>query len=196
MFCRYCGAHIADDSLFCAKCGKRLGRAVYPRLEKIVATFRLKTPYPYFGLLLILFVVWIISTRRAHADYSHVKLSIELEKNVDVPRNNLYHQNLSVVLENTGSTPVHDIPVGINARIEPQKPAEVDVDYRALRLVIMHNGKPTTPFELILDGTVPPGVKRRYNIGGNIQAETPFKVTYEVLQQDSDVVLASYGVER
>ena len=37
MFCRYCGSHIADDSLFCAKCGKRLGVRENPRVARIVA---------------------------------------------------------------------------------------------------------------------------------------------------------------
>ena len=31
MFCRYCGSHIPDDSLFCAKCGRRLGPRENPR---------------------------------------------------------------------------------------------------------------------------------------------------------------------
>src|SRR4029453_5081466 len=54
MFCRYCGAHILEDSLFCAKCGKNLGRSTHPRIEKLVHVLRLNTPYPYFGILLIL----------------------------------------------------------------------------------------------------------------------------------------------
>ncbi|MBI4472813.1 MAG: zinc-ribbon domain-containing protein, partial [Acidobacteria bacterium] len=70
MFCRYCGSHIADDSLFCAKCGKRLGKRANPRLEKIVQTLRLKTPYPYFAVLLLVFVGWTIAARKSHADYS------------------------------------------------------------------------------------------------------------------------------
>ena len=195
MFCRYCGAHIADDSLFCAKCGKRLGAAVHPRLEKLIAKLRLKTPYPYFVILFLAFVVWAIGPRRTHADYSHIKWSIEVDKKLDIPQNNIYHQNMSLVLENTGSSPVSEVPVELLARIEPMKPAEVDVDFVARRLVIMLGGKPM-PLVVILSGTVAPGAKRRFHMGGSIQAEAPFKVTYEVRQEDSETVLTSYVVER
>src|SRR5437867_2932451 len=111
MFCRYCGAHIVEDSLFCAKCGKRLGKREHPRLAKIVQTLRLKTPYPYSALLLTLFVVWTITARQSHGDYSHVKWSFELDKKMDLPQENLYQQALSLVIENTGTTPVSEIPV-------------------------------------------------------------------------------------
>src|SRR5437667_3552415 len=131
MSCRYCGAHIPDDSHFCSKCGKRLGAATHPRLQKIVATLRLKTPYPYFAIILVTFVAWALGPRQTHADYSHVKWSIEVNKKLDVPENNLYQQSLSLVLENTGATPVREVPVEIRARIEPPKPAEVDVDFAA-----------------------------------------------------------------
>src|SRR2546427_7616146 len=73
MFCRYCGSHIPDDSLFCAKCGKRLGPRENPRVTKIVQTLRLKTPYPYFALLFTLFIAWTIISRPTHADYSDRK---------------------------------------------------------------------------------------------------------------------------
>ncbi|PYS27031.1 MAG: hypothetical protein DMG11_17810 [Acidobacteria bacterium] len=61
MFCRYCGAYLPDDSIFCAKCGKRLGRRENPRLAKIAQTLHLKTPYPYFALLVFFFIVWTIN---------------------------------------------------------------------------------------------------------------------------------------
>src|SRR5262245_62203512 len=101
MFCRYCGTHIADDSLFCAKCGKRLGAREHPRLEKIVRTLRLKTPYPYFAVLLILFIGWALGPRQTHADFSHLKWKIELDRQLNVPEDNLFQQSLSLVVENS-----------------------------------------------------------------------------------------------
>src|SRR4249920_2950194 len=95
MFCRYCGASIADDSRFCAKCGKRLGRAAYPRLEKIVTPLRLKTPYPYFGLLLLLFVAWTLRPGQSDVDYSHLKWSMQLDQKLDRPEEQHFQQALS-----------------------------------------------------------------------------------------------------
>jgi hypothetical protein len=196
MFCRFCGAHIADDSVFCAKCGKRLGAAVpNPRLQKIVTTLRLKTPYPYFAVILIGFLVWALEPGKTHADYSHIKWSIEVGKKLDIPESNVYQQYMSLVLENTGTSPVSDVPVELQARIEPVKRAEVDVDFVARRLVVMMGGKPM-PLVVILAGTTAPGAKRRFELGGNIQAEPPFKVTYEVRTEDSQSMLASTVVER
>jgi hypothetical protein len=196
MFCRFCGAHIADDSVFCAKCGKRLGVAEpNPRVANIVKTLRLKTPYPYFAMILIGFVAWALMPRHTHADYSHIKWSIEVGKKLDIPENNVYQQYMSLVLENTGSTAIRDVPVEIVAKIEPVKPAEVDVDFLARRLVIMLGGKPM-PLVVILSDTIQAGAKRRYELGGSIQAEAPFRVTYEVRPEDSTTVLASTVVER
>ena len=195
MFCRYCGAHIPDDSAFCSKCGKRLGAVTHPRFEKIVATLRLKTPYPYFAIVFLGFLAWAFAPRQTRADYSHIKWSIEVDKKLDIPENNLYQQSMSLVLENTGPTPVREVPVELRARIEPPEVGEVDVDFVARRLVIMYRGKPL-PLVVILSGAVEPGSKRRYAMGGSIQAEAPFKVTYEVRPEDSQTVLANYVVER
>jgi hypothetical protein len=113
MFCRYCGAAIAEDSLFCAKCGKRLGSKEYPRWNKVVQTLRLKTPYPYFVLLLALYIGWTLGPRQSHADISKLKWNIELDRKLDTPQNNLFQQSFSLVVENTGSTAVKDIPIEI-----------------------------------------------------------------------------------
>src|SRR5438552_331434 len=157
MFCRYCGAHIADDSQFCAKCGKRLGVAVHPRLEKWVAKLRLKTPYPYFIVLFVLFVAWAIGPRRAHADYSNIKWSIELDKKLDIPQNNVYLQQMSLVLENTGQKTLGEIPIDLVARIEPRKPAEVEVEYKGRKFVVLFAGKPVpSPLGVILADSVAP----------------------------------------
>ena len=83
----------------------------------------------------------------------------------------------------------------IVAKIEPVKPAEVDVDFLARRLVIMLGGKPM-PLVVILSDTILPGAKRRYELGGSIQAAAPFRVTYEVRPEDSTTVLANTVVER
>ena len=194
MFCRYCGAHIAEDSLFCAKCGKRLGRREHPLLSKIVQKLRLKTPYPYFALLLVLFVTWAVGPRQSHADYSHLKWKIELDRKMDVADDNLFQQSLSLVVENTGSATVKDIPIELRAKIEPQKPAEIEAGFLGRKLMIMQSGRPN-PLVMILD-KVEAGAKRRYFIEGSIQAVPPFKVTYEVHEEDQRPVLASYVVEK
>ncbi len=195
MFCRYCGSHIPDDSLFCAKCGKRLGARENPRLAKIVQTLRLKTPYPYFALLLALFVTWTIASRPTHADYSHLKWSFELDKKLDVPQENLFEQAFSLVVENTGAMAVREIPVELSARIEPPKRADVEADFLGRKLLILQQGH-TLPLVVVVAGELPAGAKKRILLNGTIMAEPPFKVTYEVREEDRRPVLSSYVVER
>src|ERR1051326_2593102 len=119
MFCRYCGSHIADDSVFCAKCGKRLGTRENPRVEKIAQKFRLKTPYPYAIVLITLFATWAAWPKGTHADYSHLKWSFELDKKAEARAENVYQQALSLVVENTGPAPSSEIPIELRATIEP-----------------------------------------------------------------------------
>jgi zinc-ribbon domain len=195
MFCRYCGAHISDDSVFCAKCGKRLGPRDNPRLKKIVETLHLKTPYPYFVLLLVLFVTWAIGSRPTHADYSHLKWSFELDKKLDLPKDNIFEQALSLVVENMGPTQVQEIPVELSARIEPMKHADVEADFLGRKLLILQQGHPL-PLVVVVAGQIPSGAKKRILLNGTITAEPPFKVTYEVREEDRQPVLASYMVER
>jgi hypothetical protein len=195
MFCRYCGAHISDDSLFCAKCGKRLGPRENPRLKKIVETLHLKTPYPYFGLLLALFIAWTIGSRPTHADYSHVKWSFELDKKLDLPKDNTFEQALSLVVENMGTAPVQEIPIELSARVEPVKQADVEADFLGRKLLILQQGH-TLPLVVIVAGQIPPGAKKRILLNGIIMAEPPFKVTYELREEDRQPVLASFVVER
>ena len=195
MFCRYCGSHIVDDSLFCAKCGKRLGPRQNPRLEKIVQRFRLKTPYPYSAILITLFVIWAAWPKGSHADYSHLKWNFELDKKADVPAEHLFQQALSLVVENTGPSPVEEIPIELRANIEPLKRADVEADFLGRRLLILQQGR-TLPLTLVLAGMVPSGAKKRFLLNGNIQAEPPFKVTYELRDEDGRSVLASYVVEQ
>ena len=195
MFCRYCGSHIPDDSLFCAKCGKRLGPRENPRLAKIVQRLRLKTPYPYFALLFTLFIAWTIISRPTHADYSHLKWSFEVDKKLDLPQESLFAQALSLVVENTGAVAVREIPIELSARIEPPKRADVEADFLGRKLLILQQGH-TLPLTVVLAGELLPGAKKRILLNGSIMAEPPFKVTYEVREEDRQHVLTSYVVER
>jgi len=195
MFCRYCGSHIPDDSLFCAKCGKRLGPREHPRLAKIVQTLHLKTPYPYFVLLLVLFIGWTIGSRPTHANYSHLKWSFELEKKLDLPQENTFAQALSLVVENTGSVPALEIPIELSARIEPAKRADVEADFLGRKLLILQQGH-TLPLIVVVAGELSPGGKKRILLNGTITAEPPLKVTYELREEDRQPLLTSYVVER
>ena len=195
MFCRYCGSHIAADSLFCAKCGKRLGARENPRLNNIVHKLRLKTPYPYFALLVTLFIAWAAWPKGSHADYSHLKWTFELDKKADAPSEHLFQQALSLVVENTGPAPATEIPIELRAMIVPAKRADVEADFLGRRLLILQQGH-TLPLTVIVAGTVASGAKKRILLNGNIQAEPPFKVTYELRDEDGRSVLATYVVEQ
>jgi hypothetical protein len=195
MFCRYCGSHIPDDSLFCAKCGKRLGPRENPRLNKIAETLHLKTPYPYFVLLVVLFITWTVGSRPTHADYSHLKWSFELDKKLDLPKDNTFEQALSLVVENMGTASIQEIPIELSARIEPMKQADVEADFLGRKLLILQQGH-TLPLVVVVAGEIPPGAKKRILLNGIITAAPPFKVTYELREEDRQPVLASYAVER
>jgi hypothetical protein len=195
MFCRFCGAHIADDSIFCQKCGKRLGKRPNPRLDSFVKTFYIKTPYPYFALLLCGFLVWAAWPRGSRADYAKIKWSIELDRKLDLPETHRFEQSLSLVLENTSKSVVRDIPVDLVARIDPPQPAEVVAGFLGRKLLIMQKGKPL-PLTIVLADPVEPAAKRRYFLEGDIDATPPFKVTFEVRGEDQSVVLAHYVIER
>jgi len=195
MFCRYCGSHILPDSLFCAKCGKRLGPRENPRLEKIVKRFRLKTPYPYFGILITLFIVWAAWPKGSQADYSHLKWTFELDKKLEDPAEHIYQQALSLVVENPGAAPVSEIPVELRATIEPVKKADVEADFLGRRLLILQQGH-TLPVTVIVGGTLASKGKARILVNGNIHAEPPFKVVYELRDDSGRTVLASYLVEQ
>lgn len=195
IFCRYCGAQILDDSVFCAKCGKRLGRASHPRLALVAQKLRLKTPYPYFALLLALYIGWTTAPRQAAADYSHLNWTLEQDRKIDVPDGNLFQQALSLVVENIGTAAVADIPIELSAKIEPARPSEVVAGFLGRKLIILQQGRPL-PLVVVLADKVEPGSKRRYFLEGSITAEPPFKVTYEVRAEDQDEVLASFVVEQ
>ena len=52
------------------------------------------------------------------------------------------------------------------------------------------------PLTVVLAGELFPGAKKRILLNGSIMAEPPFKVTYEVREEDRQPVLTSYVVER
>ena len=56
----------------------------------------------------------------------------------------------------------------------------------------MEAGHPN-PLVILLD-RVESGSKRRFFIEGSIQAKPPFKLTYEIREEDKQPVLASYVV--
>ena len=195
MFCRFCGAHLLDDSVFCAKCGKKLGRTPNPRLEKISRILRLRTPYPYAVFLFFAATIWVMTPHAAPVDYSGLKWTLQADRKLDNPEDKLYQQGFSLVMENTGSKAVREIPVELRARIEPMQRAEISATFLGRRLLIMNAGKPL-PLIVILSDEVQPGGKRSFLLEGSIQAEPPFKVTYEIREENSETVLASYVVER
>ena len=195
MFCRYCGAHVLEDSLFCSKCGKKLGRRENPKWEKISKILRLRTPYPYAILLILTVVIWAMTPQAASTDYSGLKWTFEPNRKLDLPNENLFQQGLSLVVENSGARAIKDIPIDFIARIEPEQPADISATFLGNRLAIMTGGK-VLPLTVILSDEISPGAKRSYVLEGSIQAQAPFKVTYEVLEEGTDTVLANFVVER
>jgi zinc-ribbon domain len=195
MFCRFCGAHLLDDSLFCSKCGKSLGRAVHPRLERISQVLRLRTPYPYAVFLIFLVVGWALTPNAAPFDYANLKWTLQADRKLDLPDENLFQQGLSLVLENTGNSAVREVPIEFGAHIEPAQPAEISTTFLGNRLPIMRAGK-ALPLTVVLSDEIQPGAKRTFLLEGSIQAQTPFRVVYEVRQENSENVLAKFVVER
>jgi hypothetical protein len=195
MFCRFCGAHLLDDSVFCSKCGKNLGPG-NPRLEKVSKTLRLRTPYPYAIFLILLVSAWALTPHAAPFDYSNLKWTLETNRKLDLPDENLFQQGFSLILENAGSKAVREVPVELSVRIEPPQPAaEVVAKYRENRLLIMEAGK-ARPWTLILSDEVHPGSKRSFLLEGSIQAQPPFRATYEIRAEGSETVLVNLVVER
>ena len=194
MFCRYCGAHLLDDSVFCSKCGKNLGRG-NPRLEKVSKILRLRTPYPYAIFLVLVVAVWALTPHAAPFDYTTLKWTLEANRKLDLPDENLFQQGFSLVLENAGSKAVRDIPVEFSARIEPEQSAEIAATFLGTHLPIMERGK-SLPLTVVLSDEIQPGGKRNFLIDGSIEAQPPFKVTYEIRAENSETVLTNFIVER
>jgi len=194
MFCRFCGAHLLDDSLFCSKCGKRTGQGENPQWERVSKVLRLRTPYPYAILLILLVTIWAVSPHAAPVDYSNLKWTLSQNRKLDLPNENLFQQSFSLVLENAGGKSVKDIPVDFRARIEPKQPADISATYLGNHLTILDRGK-EMPLTLLLSDEVRPGNKRTFLLDGSIQAQPPFKVTYEVREEGTEKVLADFIVQ-
>jgi len=195
MFCRYCGAHILEDSLFCAKCGKRLGQRSNPGLDRLVAVLHLNTPYPYAIILFSLVASYFVFQPKKTFDYSQTKWSIEMDRKLDVPDDNLFRDSLSIIVENTGTKSLKGIPIELQARIEPAKLADVTAAFPSDKELLIKAGKPQ-PVDIILNDAIPAGSKRRFALDGSVQAIPPFKVTFQVLKDDAKTILASYELER
>jgi hypothetical protein len=195
MFCRYCGAHILEDSLFCAKCGKRLGNRSNPRMERLVTVLRLNTPYPYAIILFSLVASYFALQPKKTFDYSQTKWSIEMDRKLDVPDDHLFRDSLSLVVENTGTKSIKGIPIELKASIEPAKLADVKAAFPGDQELLIKAGK-AQPVDIVLNDSIPAGSKRRYVLDGSVQAIPPFKVTFLVLKDDTKTVLASYVLER
>ena len=52
------------------------------------------------------------------------------------------------------------------------------------------------PLTVVLSDEIQPGSKRNFLIDGSIQAQPPFKVTYEIRAENSETVLTNFVVER
>ena len=190
MFCRYCGASIQADSEYCSKCGKRLSTATPPRTQALVRMLRLESPYPYAGVLFILFLVWIVQPRQSNVDYSQIHLELELEGESGRPEENIFWHHLSLIVENVSAAPIREIPVEFRVRIEPERTGEVVSDFLGRRLVIHRDGE-SLPLLVVLTDIVEARQKRRYTIDGIVTMTPPADVIYEVLAEGTDEVLAS-----
>ena len=190
MFCRFCGASIAANSHFCSKCGKRLVSAPSRRREAIVRILHLETPYPYAGLLFLLFVGLLMQPRQSNVDYTQVRLELVLEGETSVPEENIFRHHMSLIVENVSEEPVREIPIDLRVRVEPDQPVEVVSDFLGRRLIILRNGE-RLPLIVILHDLVEPTEKRRYTIDGIVTTAPPADVTYEVWGEDTDEILAS-----
>ena len=194
MFCRHCGTTLAPDSQYCAKCGKPLFSKGSLRWEAVVAKLKLKTPYPYFGVLVLAFVIWGIQPRQRHADYSLIGWELELEGESSYPEDNIFRHHMSLILENLSDEPIGEIPVELTARLEPEQAAEIVYDFLGRQLVIMRDGV-KIPLIVVLTDALDVGEKRRYTIDGIVTTQAPAEITYEVRGEDTSDVLATLRAE-
>lgn len=198
MFCRFCGAHVLEDSLFCSKCGKSLGRKTHPTLDRISKRLHLRTPFPYAILLVLLVAGWLLSQElvpRAPFDYANLTWTLQADRKLDLPDEHLFQQGFSLVVENTGSNTVREIPVELGVHIEPSQSADIYASFLGNRFPIMSGGK-ALPLTVVLSDEILPGSKRTFLVEGSIQADPPFSVVYEVRQENSETVLVKVAVQR
>lgn len=191
MYCRFCGAKTPADSRFCPRCGKRIADATV-RTDGFVQKLgpRLRTPYPWAGILLAAFLWWaFVSTGPEPFDYGAVAVSIELDGTSSAPEASLYRQHFNVVVENVGAEPIVEVPVELRAGIQVSGPARIDSEFRGQRVALFADGV-AEPLDVILTDDLEPGGKRRYPMDGLVTATPPFQVWYELLDRQTGEVLA------
>jgi predicted nucleic acid-binding Zn ribbon protein len=192
MFCRFCGAAILPDSRYCSKCGKALDPAA-TRTRRWLAPLR--TPWPWAGLLLLLFGVWILAPDPPPLDLSSVAIALELEADTLVPGENLFRHYLSLVVENRGQEPIGPIPVEFRAEIAPDQPVEIVSEFRGGRYVVLREGE-SLPLILVLADEISPEEKRRFPIDNLVTTMPPADVTYMIRSESGEVLatlVASVG---
>ena len=187
MFCRFCGAHIPADSRFCLKCGKRLVADEAPARGWVRW---LKTPYPWAGLLFLVFAAWALVPGPAPPDPSVLALALELEAESSLPEDSLFRHHLSLVVENRGVEPVSDLPVELRASVTPDQPVEVVSEFRGGRFVVLRDGE-SHPLILVLADEIAASQKRRFPIDSTVTTQAPAEVTYSILREDTGEVLAT-----
>ena len=190
MFCRFCGAQLLANSLFCAHCGKRLSAAPVAAENRLVRKLRLKTPYPWAALLLVLFFGWALLPDSVATDFSTITLELELQAESSTPEEAIFRHYLSLVVENVGETPIRDIPVELHATVIPEQPVEVVSEFRGGRFIVLSDAD-ARPITLILSDEIAAHEKRRFPIDSIVTTQPPAEVTYTLVLEGSSEVLAS-----
>lgn len=188
MFCRFCGAHVPDDSQFCAKCGKRLSGEPGSAAARVSKLLWLKTPYPWAVLLFAGFLSWALRPAVDLVDTSGLELELELQAETASPDANIFRQYLSLVVRNAGAETVRDVPVELYAEVVPAEDAEVVTEFRGGQFVIFRDSMPQ-PVVLVLSDEIAVNERRRFPIDSIVTAHEPSEVTYRVVAEDSGAAL-------
>ena len=190
MFCRFCGAHIPQDSLFCARCGKRLAGEDTSAPNRLARRLGLKTPYPWAALLFVLFGTWAVWPEPPGPDLTDLEFALELQAESSVSEGGLTRHYLSLVVTNGGLDPVRDIPVELHAAVFPEQPAEIIAEFRGGRFAVLRDGE-VLPIVLVLTDEIATGEKRRFPIDSLVTTPSPAEVTYSIVVEGSGEVLAT-----
>lgn len=190
MFCRHCGARIEADSVFCSRCGKKiakLGPGAPSRWH------RLKTPWPWAGLVFLAFLTWALAGGDSRPDLSQLTMELEMVDHSELPDQGLFRHHLSLVVENQGEEPVAEIPVDLSAALTPDQAVEVVAEFRGNRFVILSGGE-ARPLVLVLADELAGSEKRRFPIDTLVETHPPAEVTYTVASDPPGEVLATLTV--
>ena len=190
MFCRFCGAQLLINSVFCARCGKQLTAAPVAAESRLASKLRLKTPYPWAALLLVLFFGWALRPDSVAPDFSTIVFELELQAESSAPEEDIFRHYLSLVVENVSGTPIRDIPVELHATVIPEQAVEVVSEFRGGRFVVLHDAD-ARPITLILSDEIAANEKRRFPIDSIVTTRPPAEVTYTLVAEGSSEVLAS-----